>query len=296
MFKKILHPTDFSETAYQALGYAIAMARRHEAELDLLHVLRMQDYSIVDIEEGQALLDEAYEGMGKALEKRAEEMIRDTDGGRAEADMIFRRGYSVDEEIVKEAEAKGADLIVMGTHSRAPVRKFFLGSVAEKVVHYAQCPVLVCGRSGHRQWRFDRILVPIDFSETSRRTAELALDLARTDGKTVRFLHVIEDKPQPSYLDEVKIPAAHPSTQEAAEKTLRELVESLDATGLEVSSKVAAGRPSRVITEEAEGDGYDLVAIGTTGLRGISRYLMGSTPARVLRSCSVPVLAVHGTS
>lgn len=296
MFKKILHPTDFSETAHQALGYAIAVARRHKAELDLIHVLRMQDYSIVDFEEGQALLDEAYEGMGKDLEKRAEEMLRDTSGGRAKADMIFRRGYSVDEEIVKEAEEKGADLIVMGTHGRAPVRKFFLGSVAEKVVRYSPCPVLVCGRSGHSQWRFDRILVPIDFSETSRRTAELALGLARADGKTVGFLHVIEDRPGPSYLDEVRIPAAHPSIQEAAEKTLRELVESLDTTGLEVSSKVAAGRPSHVITEEAEGNGYDLVAIGTTGLRGISRYLMGSTPARVLRSCSVPVLAVHGPS
>lgn len=293
MFARILHPTDFSETAFQAFGYAVALSKRHRAELELLHVLRTHDYAMAELERGHALLDEAYERIERSLEERAPELLAGHSEEQPWANMIFRRGYSVTEEIVLEADAREIELIVMGTHGHSQVRRFFLGSVAENVVRYAPCPVLVCGRGGRAPQRFERILVPVDFSEGSRRAAELALELAHEDGAAVQLLHVVEDRPRPAYVDDASPPAEEAALRQAALGELERFAAGLDAGEIEISWRVTVGRPSRVISDRAEENGFDLIAMGTSGLRGISRFLLGSTPARVMRRCSVPVLAVH---
>lgn len=293
MLRRILHPTDFSETAFQAFGTAVALSKHHRADLELLHVLPTHDFAMIQLEKGHLLLDEAYEGIERTLKERGEELLAGDADERPWAQMIFRRGYSVAEEIIMEAVGREVDLIVMGTHGSAPVRQFLLGSVAEKVVRYAPCPVLVCGRSGRSQGRFERILVPVDFSDASRRAAELALRLARADGAALTFLHVIEDKPRPPYLAADGISLDDPSIREAAEIELRHYGSGFDTGGLTTAHVVVVGRPSREIAEHAEENGYDLVVMCTTGLRGVSRFLLGSTPSRVMRRCAVPVLMVH---
>lgn len=296
MFRSILHPTDFSETAYQALGCAVDLSRRHRAELKMLHVLREHDFSIVEVAASQAMLDEAYERMGLSLVSRARELLQGDFELGSEADIIFRHGGSIADEVIEEAEARDMDLIVMGTHGSSPVRQFFLGSVAEKVVRYAPCPVLVCGRPGTARGRFSKILLTVDFSEASLSAAATALDLARSDIGAIEFFHVMEEIPLPPYLEDSVAAAEQANVLKAAQHEMERFVEDLDTSGLEVSFKVGTGRASSVITREAEENGFDLIAMGTSGLRGVSRFLLGSTPTRVLRRCGVPILTVHGPS
>jgi nucleotide-binding universal stress UspA family protein len=137
---KILHPTDFSECAAQAQAMAVDLAGKLGAEIVLLQVLvetPLYGESILSMPKVQSVYD--------AQRKWAEETLE------ARADDLRRRGLKVSwraqvgvpfEEIVKVAEEERADMIVMGTHGRTGLGRAFLGSVAERVVRLAPCPVL----------------------------------------------------------------------------------------------------------------------------------------------------------
>jgi nucleotide-binding universal stress UspA family protein len=136
---KILCPVDFSETARHALHYALQMARTFGAELKVVHVIEA------------APLYQAYDGMPdvglpQAVEQAARRSMErllgslDSSGVRVSHEVLDGPTYRT---IVAQAEAWGADLIVMGTHGRSKLELAFFGSVAERVVKSASCPVLV---------------------------------------------------------------------------------------------------------------------------------------------------------
>jgi len=137
----ILVPVDFSETAKKALQYAIQFAAGFDAEVVLLHV--MEPY-LVPPEMGylppqlavnqQELEDSAREGLDKLC---ASEI-----GTRIRAQTKVRVGVPW-VEIVSTAEETQADLIILATHGRTGLKHIFMGSVAERVVRHAPCPVLV---------------------------------------------------------------------------------------------------------------------------------------------------------
>jgi universal stress protein A len=135
-----LVPTDFSETADHALAAAIEMGRALQARLHVVHV-----YSPVlllppplDLISLPALLPNALPKMEEALEARARQ-VREA-GLPCEVTLLEG---SPPAEIVRQAAAVGAGLIVIGTHGRGGLAHAVLGSVAERVLHHATCPVLV---------------------------------------------------------------------------------------------------------------------------------------------------------
>lgn len=130
-----LVPVDFSEYANQALDYAIALATKLQSRLTLLHVIHIPPLAAVDI--GPYMTDiEAH--ARKAIEGNLQ---RVHDAG-LEGTMVLVHGIPW-QEIVQTAEDKQVDLIIMGTHGRSGIHHVLLGSVAEKVVRLAPCPVLV---------------------------------------------------------------------------------------------------------------------------------------------------------
>lgn len=134
LLKKILHPTDFSETADQALGIARALARDSGARLVLLAVApppppAPEPYLPADELEGLVA------GTRRELTQLAAKV---TD---VPVDTIVESGDPAS-VIVQAARDTGADLIVMGTHGRTGLGRLLLGSVAELVVRRATCPVL----------------------------------------------------------------------------------------------------------------------------------------------------------
>ena len=100
---------------------------------------------------------------------------------------VIRRGYA-DEGIVAAAADLSVDLIVTGTHGRTGLARFFLGSIAEKVVRLAQTNVLVARPSDSEDGAFQRILVPTDFSPASKRALLLGMDLAAPNA-TITLFH-----------------------------------------------------------------------------------------------------------
>jgi universal stress protein A len=137
--KTILVPTDFSECSDQALAYGRAMAATFGASLHLLHVVQ-DPYT-------QPWAAEAFPApLGDMLAQWQEQARVRLQGLVAEAEragvMVAVQVGSPFQEIVSYAEAQHIDLIVIGTHGRGPIGHMLLGSVAEKVVRRAPCPVL----------------------------------------------------------------------------------------------------------------------------------------------------------
>lgn len=140
-FQKILVPTDFSPASLQAVPYARELARLHQAEILLVHVMELPHYPTLF--EGTALvvppIDETLRTqLAAQLEKSALE-ISATAGVNCRA--ILREGPAT-HELLECAKHEGVDLVVIATHGYTGLKHMLLGSTAEQVVRHASCPVL----------------------------------------------------------------------------------------------------------------------------------------------------------
>ena len=147
--KRILCPTDFSDCSRAALEFALELAQRLGASIRLLHVFQLPQY--VGFEDGLTMTA-ASAGVFTDLRKKADEQLR------AEQELCSKAGVSIAIEHVDgvpHAEiirlSASADLVVMGTHGRTGLPRLVLGSVAERVVRLAKCPVLTVPASDHAE-------------------------------------------------------------------------------------------------------------------------------------------------
>jgi len=138
--KKILVPTDFSECARRAEETAVALGRGLGAELILLHIsveTPLYNEGMRSLVDPRKVYQAQREWAETTLAARAAELR----GTGASAHGVIRSGVAVD-EILKLASEERCDLIVIGTHGRGGLSRFLLGSVADRVVRLASCPVM----------------------------------------------------------------------------------------------------------------------------------------------------------
>jgi nucleotide-binding universal stress UspA family protein len=142
--KRILVPTDFSETSEAALRYGAELARRFSARLFLLHVAEHPG----EVAETEYPID-LFETMQNAADDRLSYLLSEAERHELRPECAMRLGTPW-EEIVRHAEQHDIDLIVMGTHGRERLARVLLGSVAETVVRKAPCPVLTVHHPEHQ--------------------------------------------------------------------------------------------------------------------------------------------------
>ena len=139
LFNKILLPTDFSDHANEALRYATQLAKTHAASLCLVHAYDLLPYALPD---GPIMDERQLETVRAAFQKQLEQLRQTAEAtgiGRVETQLLQGPASS---EIVRVAGDQHFDLIVMGTHGRTGLSHLLIGSVTEKVVRRAPCPVL----------------------------------------------------------------------------------------------------------------------------------------------------------
>jgi len=137
---KILHPTDFSECATQAEAVAIDLVRRLDGDLVLLQVLveaPLYSEGLISRRQVQTVYDAQRKWSEDALEARAEKLRQ----SGIKTSWRVQMGVP-HEEITRTAEEEHAGMIVMGTHGRSGLNRVLLGSVTERVIRLARCPVL----------------------------------------------------------------------------------------------------------------------------------------------------------
>jgi nucleotide-binding universal stress UspA family protein len=137
----ILHPTDFSPSSRPAFTHALALAREQRAELWLVHVLPTVMPMVGEGYMSPKTFDDLQRSMRAQAQKQLDRLVAKAKAARVRARGVLYEGVAVD-TIVRAARAKRAKLIVIGTHGRTGLTRLFMGSVAERVVGTAPCPVL----------------------------------------------------------------------------------------------------------------------------------------------------------
>ncbi len=289
---RVLCPTDFSEVSAKAEAYATALANHYEASLHLLHVDPpmpiMAPYGEipVDIRMFEEQRDQALADLAAA-------------GDRARATGVDTetsvRGGHAAKEILAAVEEQAADLLVIGTHGRGGVEHLLLGSVAEKIVRRAPCPVMVVPPAAHPETGvlFSRILCPVDGSAASADAVTFALSLAQeTDGE-LALLYVVEPVPASGEFGALNTEEYRQLGETHAREILAAAVPPEVREWCRIREQVAFGKPSERILDAASSDQADVIVMGVRGRGAIDLMAFGSTTNDVIRRAGCPVLAVH---
>ena len=289
MLTRILVPTDFSPPSEAALAYARALGATFGAPLHLLHVATervLPPYAAGDA--GEA---------GAAALRDLRTRLSPDDRRRGVVGHVVESPDPA-AEIAQYAAANGSDLIVMGTHGRGGLAHLFMGSVAEKVVRTAPCPVLTVHRPpGGSGVRFRRILVPTDFSDASDGALACARLMADRFGASMHLLHVLEDLRIEGPLGAEVFVSETPDTRTARLRDARERLShrltAEDRRDRQATGEVIFGHCAGVIAEYAEDNEFDLIVLGTHGRTGLRHLIMGSVAERVVRNAPCPVLTTR---
>jgi nucleotide-binding universal stress UspA family protein len=141
LFHRIVVPADFSNCSEEAWALAQRVAESLGSEVVLVHVfVALHPYGDVPIGHADAT-GQAVESARKWVSEELNKMVARARGKGINARMVMRNGVP-HQEIVELAKEESTDIVIMGTHGRSGLSRVLLGSVAERVIHFAPCPVL----------------------------------------------------------------------------------------------------------------------------------------------------------
>lgn len=293
MSKRILAAIDLSPGSLDALREAQSRAASIGGVLAVCHVLS-QTYDIHALfpQENQAWMLRQAEREADARDA-FQECVRSTVGVEG-VETFVEQGVDY-AEIVRRAEAWSAGLVVVGSRGRTGLPQLVLGSVAERVVRYAHCPVLVVRPPSERQC----VLVATDLSDPSLPAVAAGVAEARRLGCRLVVSHAL-DLSEPAWAAALGglfgtttvLPPreVQRDVHDALGATLRQAIEQLGATG---DVQVLDGPPATAVVRFAEQVGASLLVIGTHGRTGLARIALGSVADRIIRTADCSVLAVR---
>ena len=291
---KFLVATDGSKDANFAVGVAVDLSQRTEAELHVVHAWRKLQ-ALPLARPGLAYPSLEAINYPDACEREAERlleeqvgMIRDAGGNVAWAHL--RDGRPAD-EIATLAKELEAGLVVVGSRGAGPVKRLATGSVSEGVVSLAPCPVLVV-RGGEGAWPPSTVVVGDDSSTEAKRAGELAAAIGRLF--EARTLLVWAYPPAMVRVRRTSHVRRSEEPLRRGTEYLKERVADLEhVLGKLPETRVATADPAAAIQKVAEEHGKrTLVAVGRRGLDAMKRFALGSVSATVMRAVSGPVLIV----
>ncbi len=296
--RRILCPTDLSEIAPRAFEHALALARAHKGEIELAYVNEplLPGPAIPASYPAWAVLDPEVRGR---LQSALETLAAPAGPFGVPVHLGVYQGAVVT-EILERARSWPADLVVMGTHGRGGFERWVLGSVTEKVLRKAPCPVLTVplpaeGLTVAGTVLFRHIVCPVDFSAASLSALRHAWKLAEESGSEVTILHVleffVEDEPAAKVAG-FDVPEFRRYLEQDARERLHGIV-SQEARGRRARERVVRGRPWQEILRVASEERADLVVMGVRGRNPVDLAVFGSTTQHVVRGATVPVLVVH---
>ena len=281
-FKKILWATDFSDEAQETFAYAESFAKTFKAELIAMHVVPDFSpalYSTVTSVKGDLI--RRVELIKTDMKKRLDALVK-------EKEVSFRsvvKEGSVAKKIIETAEEEQIDLIVMGKKGLSGIEKLFLGSVANRVLRNSSVPILFPRKKGG-VIKFNKILVPTDFSEHEEVERDFAWDFAKGFDSELMFLHVLE-------LHD------HEFSPRVLEEMMNGLLEKLgqrkkrEAEDIKISEDVTRSfNAATGIVDYAEEENFDLIVMSTCGPGKIERFFLGSTTEKVISHSRTPILAI----
>jgi nucleotide-binding universal stress UspA family protein len=309
MYRSLLVPLDGSMFGEHALPLALSIARRARAGLQVVHVHSPMEATYVPdgvfIDEGlDARLKQGEQAYLDGIVKRlaAVSDVRVTSA--------LLEGQDISASVRERAIGAGVDLVVMTTHGRGAMGRFWLGSVADRLVRDLLMPLLLvrpedAAPDFGRKVVLKHMLLPLDGSPFAEQMLEPAVALGSLMDADYTLLRVIKPvwpggydfhgaglgQEAQSLLDQID--RAQEQLRKEAEEYLHRVAERLRERSLRVQTWVEVEeQPAVAILKRATAPAIDLVALETHGRRGLSRLFLGSVADKVIRAASLPVL-VH---
>lgn len=255
--KKILVPTDFSDHAFNAVKAAASIARKTNAELLLLHIIELPQEAMDAIKPGHDIPEIMF--FKQWAEKRLSETSLSPELNGLNVSQILLLGRTVN-KVAEAAADNNVDLIVMGSHGASGFKELFVGSNTEKVVRHSEVPVLVI-KNDETEIKMERVVFASDFMVENKASFVNALNFFRTSNVKPHFLMVnTPNNFKPTHV---------------AEKFVADLLKEFDMTEYEFSIYNDLDIEKGILNF-SERVNADLIAMGTHGRKGISKFLNGS--------------------
>jgi len=296
--KNVLFATDFSTAAETAVPYTMAICRRYDSTLHVVHII--PEFNILAHADtaNPVTFGSAYEAALHDARERMKSLLPDFETIPHHHTYI-RRGkiWNVIAEIV---DKQRIDLLIIGTHGRTGVGKLLMGSVAEGIVRHAPCPVMTVGPKafGRIKQEFQpggkdfspaeielrQIIFATDFTAGSLAAAPFAISLAEEFQARLGLLHVMEEKK-----------GERTDRTESILDRLRRLVPNEASLWCQPEPIVKFGPPAECIVQAASENNADLIVLGVrpVGGRVAATHLPWTTAHRVIAHASCPVLTVR---
>jgi len=278
--KKILIPTDGSDNTRAAISFALNLARTTGDAVTAICVNDISNYAVTGKYAGSDVVSPVYLECMAAVEgvvALGREMGVDVTP-------MVANGIPT-KEIVSASESY--DLIVMGTAARTGVSLLLLGSVAQKVIRFSSCPVLVIGSNHGGIFEIRRLLIPTDGNDNTWAAVRYGLEMARTFNAEVTALSVSSAKNRPFS----RRGDAEHFSPEVSRKAADYVANEGRKLGVAVTSRIVAGSPAdEIIKASSE---HDLIIMGTNGRTGLEYLRLGSVAEKTIRHARCPVLVVR---
>jgi nucleotide-binding universal stress UspA family protein len=292
-FKNILVPIDFSEPSKTAVTYGLSLTDRFTSNLLLAHI----------VPESTALmyafptrLPEVEKEQYNKAKREIENLVPAEHAAKVNLRTIVKIG-NIEEELLGIVKDEGIDLVVMGTHGRRYLGRWFIGSVTEHMLRNVPVPVLTVSHIEADKHptglvSLKRILYATDLSESASIGLRYAIELARSAGARLTVIHVVDDEDRllwgPAWIARLD----RPKLLEEWRHKLDDFTEPERTPDVPFESLLLEGKPFRKIVEFAEAQNIDVIVLNLQSKTMVERALLGSTAERVVRSARTPVLSV----
>jgi nucleotide-binding universal stress UspA family protein len=306
MTASILVPLDGSTFGEHALPLAMHMAKKLNAQLHLVHVHSLLDATYAELQVFDNTLDTELRNKEReylhAIQKKVQDRlsvpvtIRNVDG-------------DIPSAVREQAESLRASWVVMTTHGKGPMGRFWLGSNTDELVRSLTIPLIVVHPHDHpvdlsEQDTIKHMLIPLDGTPLAEQILEDAVMLGKALGADYTLLRVVTPvypvtlPAEPAIFGSVatdimdRVEKVHVELKRDAGAYLETIAAQLRGQGLKVETRVVVEEQPGVAILDSAKTPIDLIAIGTHGRGGLSRLLLGSVADKVIRGAKVPIL-VH---
>jgi nucleotide-binding universal stress UspA family protein len=291
MTKKILQineimiPLDGSKEAESVLPYVRDLAPKFSSRVHILGVG----------------IGRKTRRVNRLLEDYIERIANELHSQNVKVEPVVRYGIAADKILDYSLEIE-VDLIIMATHGRSGITRWWMGSVAEKVISGATAPVLLVQSKRRRTAvaadkpaSIHKILAPLDGSDVGESALLYAEALAASSQATVNLIQVVSPPGTveanllggPDWRKFVK------AMRDAGENYLKSIAERFKGKDVKVTYEVLTGDPADKIVEYAADKGVSLIAMSTHGRTGLARWVLGSVADKVIHGARIPVLLVR---
>jgi len=282
MMKSLMVATDLSGRSEKALHRAAALAKRYACPWTVIYV--------VDEDQPAALIEQEVTQVRLMLEARLVEL---TELGGTCPKLLVERG-DPNQKILAAAKSQHCELLVMGAHRKSVLRDIFVGTTVERVLRAGQVPVLVVNQPVGGEYR--DLLLALDTSPASAHAVKAADDLGLLEGAVRRgvyaFSPLAKGMMQYSGVSEERIDEFVGSESRQAVEELKQFLHDQHLEERIDEQLVAVGLPGNVLQRMVDKHRPDLLVMGTRGMGGIKRALIGSVADYALRELDCDILVV----